>query len=149
MSKGTVNKVILIGRLGADPEIRYAPSGAPVANFSLATNNSWKDRDGNPQESTEWHRIVAWNRLAEVIKEYAKKGHRLYVEGRIQYRDWEDQNGQKRYTTEIVASNIQLLEAPPGAGQESAKGEQKGADDLPDPETPDSASQEGDETVPF
>jgi len=117
MSKGTVNKVILIGRLGADPEVRYAPSGAPVANFRVATNRVWKDREGNVQESTEWHRIVAWNRMAEVIKEYVKKGHRIYVEGRIQYREWEDQNGQRRFTTEIIATDIQMLESASGRGE--------------------------------
>jgi len=114
MAKGTVNKVILIGRLGADPEIRNAPSGTPVANFNVATNHAWKDRDGQLKEETAWHRVVAWNRLAETVKEYVKKGHRIYVEGRIRYREWEDQSGQRRFSTEIVATNIQLLEPPPG-----------------------------------
>ncbi len=136
MSKGTVNKAIIVGRLGADPEVRYAPSGAPVANFSVATNRVWKDRDGNTQESTEWHRIVAWNRLAEVVKEYVKKGHRIYVEGRIQYREWEDQNGQRRFTTEIVASDIQMLEPAPGRGEAAVPPDAAGTseDDLVPPE---------------
>jgi len=136
MSKGTVNKVILVGRLGADPEVRYAPSGSPVANFRMATNRVWKDRDGNVQESTEWHRVVAWNRLAEVIKEYVKKGHRIYVEGRIQYREWEDQNGQRRFTTEIIATDIQMLESAPGRGEttEQPPASTTASDDLVPPE---------------
>jgi len=136
MSKGTVNKVILVGRLGADPEVRYAPSGAPVANFRVATNRVWKDRDGNVQESTEWHRIVAWNRMAEVIKEYVKKGHRIYVEGRIQYREWEDQNGQRRFTTEIIATDIQMLESASGRGETTEQPPTSTAtdDDLVPPE---------------
>ncbi len=115
MSKGTVNKVILVGRLGADPEIRYAPSGAQVANLSLATNHVFKDRNGQMQEETNWHRIVVWGRLSDVVKEYARKGSRLYVEGRLRYREYEDANGQRQRATEIVASAIQLLDSPGGA----------------------------------
>ena len=114
MAKGTVNKAIIIGRLGSDPEVRYTPGGAAVANFNVATNWSQKDKDGNWQEMTEWHRVVVWNRLAEVAKEYARKGKRVYIEGRIQTRDWEDKTGQKRYTTEIVASDFQLLDSAGG-----------------------------------
>ncbi len=144
MARGTVNKVILIGRLGADPEIRYAPSGAPVANFNLATNHVWKNREGNTQEETAWHRIVAWNRLAEIVKEYAKKGHRLYVEGRIRYRDWEDQSGQRRFTTEIIATAIQLLEAAPGRETPTPDVEEPG--ELSSPEDLDAPA---DDNVPF
>lgn len=111
MAKGTVNKVILIGRLGADPEIRHTPGGSAVANFNVATNRVWKDKDGNQQEETQWHKIVVWARQAEIVKEYAAKGTRIYIEGRLQTRDWEDQEGQKRYTTEVVCENFQLLDS--------------------------------------
>ena len=122
MSKGTVNKVLLIGRLGADPEVRYAPSGSAVANFNLATNRSFKDKEGGAQEQTDWHKIVAWTRLAEFAKQYLHKGMRVYVEGRIQYREWQDQNGVKRYGTDIVANDIQMLDSP-GARSETATSE--------------------------
>ncbi len=144
MARGTVNKVILIGRLGADPEIRYAPSGAPVVNFNLATNHVWKDREGKMQEETAWHRIVAWNRLAEIVKEYARKGHRLYVEGRIRYREWEDQSGQRRFTTEIIATAVQLLEAAPG--RESATPEVEEPGEITPPDDLESPT---DDSVPF
>jgi len=104
-----VNKVILIGNLGKDPELRYTPSGVAVANFSIATNERWKDKDGNYQDRTEWHRIVAWRKLAETVGEYLKKGSQVYIEGRLQTRTWEDQNGNKRSTTEIVADSLQML----------------------------------------
>ena len=106
---GSVNKVILIGHLGADPEIRYTPSGAPVANFRIATSETWNDRDGQRQERTEWHRIVAWGKLAELCGEYLSKGRQVYIEGRIQTRQWEDRDGNKRYTTEIQAREITFL----------------------------------------
>lgn len=110
MAKG-VNKVILVGRLGTDPEVRYTPSGAAVANFNLATNRSVKDKDGNWSDETDWHRIVVWNKTAEFCKEYVKKGNRVYIEGRLQTRSWEDNDGNKRYTTEVVAFDLQLLES--------------------------------------
>ena len=105
-----INKVILIGRLGSDPEVRYTPSGVAVANFNIATSEEWKDKDsGEKKERTEWHRIVAWRRLGEICGEYLSKGRQVYVEGRLQTRDWEDRDGNKRYTTEIVATDIQFL----------------------------------------
>ncbi len=107
--RGTLNKVMLIGRLGGDPELKYTPSGTAVVNFSLATNFVWKDQSGEQKEKTEWHRVVAWRRLAEIIGEYAKKGSRIYVEGRLETRSWEDQNGNKRYTTEVIADSIEFL----------------------------------------
>jgi len=107
--RGTVNKVILIGRLGADPELKYMPSGDPVANFNLATDESFRDKNGNTQDKTEWHRIVAFRRLAEICGEYLKKGKLVYIEGRIQSRSWEDKNGVKRFTTEIIANTMQML----------------------------------------
>ena len=105
-----INKVILIGRLGSDPEVRYTPSGVAVANFSVATSEEWKNKDtGEKQERTEWHRIVAWRRLGEICGEYLSKGKQIYVEGRIQTRSWDDRDGNKKYTTEIIANDIQFL----------------------------------------
>jgi len=109
MSKGTVNKVILIGRLGRDPEMRYTASGTAVVNFSIATNHFSKDQSGNNTEQTEWHNIVAFGRTAEVAGEYLSKGRLVYIEGRLQTRSWDDQNGQKKYKTEVVCVNMQLL----------------------------------------
>ena len=109
MARG-INKVILVGTLGRDPEIRYMPSGGAVANVTLATNESWKDKNtGQMQERTEWHRIVFFNRLAEIAGEYLKKGSQVYVEGKLQTRKWQGQDGQDRYTTEIVANEMQML----------------------------------------
>ena len=105
----SVNKVILIGNLGADPEVRYTPSGTAVANFTLATKEQWTNKDGGKEEKTEWHRIVAWGRLGEICGEYLHKGKQVYIEGRIQTRAWEDRDGNKRYTTEIIASTMQML----------------------------------------
>ncbi len=105
-----INKVILIGNLGGDPEVRYTPSGDAVANFNIATSEEWKDKDtGEKKERTEWHRIVAWRRLGEICGEYLSKGRQVYVEGRIQTNAWEDKEGNKRYTTEIVANTVQFL----------------------------------------
>ncbi len=107
-----VNKVILVGRLGRDPEVRYTPSGAAVATFSIATSDEWKDKDtGEKQERTEWHRIVAWRRLGEICGEYLRKGKLVYIEGKLQTRPWEDRDGNKRYTTEIIAYNMQMLDS--------------------------------------
>ncbi len=104
-----INKVILIGNLGKDPELRYTPSGTAVASFSLATSEKWKDRDGNMQDKTEWHNIVVWGRQAEIAKEYLAKGRQVYIEGRIQTRSWDDKDGNKRYTTEIIAQRLNFL----------------------------------------
>ena len=112
----SVNKVILIGRLGKDPELKYTPSGAPVAKFSLATDEVFKDRTGESQRRTEWHNIVAWNKLADLAKRYLAKGRPVYVEGRIRTREWDDKDGNKRRTTEIIATQMVLLGSrPPGA----------------------------------
>jgi single-strand DNA-binding protein len=111
-----VNKVILIGNVGNDPEIRYMPNGNAVANISVATSDSWKDKStGEQQDRTEWHRVVYFNRLAEIVEQYVKKGSKLYVEGRLQTRSWE-QDGVKRYSTEIVGSEMQMLDSRGGAG---------------------------------
>ena len=114
MARG-VNKVILIGNLGADPEIKRIPSGATVANVNLATNDSWTDKSGNKQERTEWHRLVFWNKLAEIVEQYLKKGSMIYCEGRIQTRQWE-KDGAKMYTTEIAVTDMQMLDGRSDGG---------------------------------
>jgi len=106
---GSINKVILIGRLGKDPELKYTPSGAPMAKFTLATDDVFKDRNGEQQRRTEWHNIVAWNKLAEICGEYLTKGKQVYIEGSIRSRQWEDQSGNKRTSYEIVARRMALL----------------------------------------
>ncbi len=114
MARG-INKVILIGNLGADPEIRQTQGGSSVANLSLATSETWKDKQtGQQQEKTEWHRVVAFNRLAEIMGEYLRKGSKVYVEGRLQTRKWQDQSGQDRYTTEVVVNEMQMLDSRGG-----------------------------------
>lgn len=113
---GGVNKVILIGNLGKDPEVRFTPSGAAVSNFNIATNESWTDKSGQKQERTEWHRIVVWGKLAELCGEYLKKGRQCYVEGRLQTREWTDKEGKKNYTTEVVAQSVQFLGGGAGGG---------------------------------
>ena len=123
MARG-INKVILVGNLGKDPEIRYSAAGAAIANITIATSDSWKDKNtGEKQERTEWHRVVFFNRLAEVVGEYLKKGSQVYIEGRLQTRKWQDKDGQDRYTTEIVASEMQMLggrSAPADSGGQSS-----------------------------
>ena len=109
MATKGVNKVILVGHLGNDPEVRYMPNGNAVANLSLATSESWKDQQGNPQEKTEWHRLTMYKRLAEIAGDYLKKGSQIYVEGKLQTRKWQDQQGQDRYTTEIIVDQMQML----------------------------------------
>ncbi len=141
-----INKVILIGNLGRDPELRYTQNGQPVANFSLATSENWTDKtSGEKVEKTEWHRIVVWGRTAEHCSQYLAKGRTVYIEGRLQTRDWEDKEGQKRSTTEINAQTVQFLGGPKGqsagspeAGAGAGAGEARGtggppaaADDVP------------------
>jgi single-strand DNA-binding protein len=118
MARG-VNKVILIGNLGRDPEVRYMPSGSAVANVTIATSEQWKDKQsGERQERTEWHNVVFFNRLAEIVGEYLKKGSKVYIEGSLRTRKWQDKNtGADRYTTEIVASDMQMLDSRGGAGE--------------------------------
>ncbi|OHV11514.1 single-stranded DNA-binding protein [Kushneria phosphatilytica] len=126
MARG-VNKVILIGNLGQDPEVRYLPSGNPVCNLRLATTDSWTDRQsGQRQERTEWHSVVMFNKLAEIAQQYVKKGSRIYVEGRLQTRKWQGQDGQDRYTTEIVANDMQMLDTRGGEGGNFAGSQQSG-----------------------
>jgi len=115
MARG-VNKVILVGNLGGDPETRYTPSGSAVATLNIATSETWKDKStGDRQERTEWHRVVMYNRLGEIAGEYLKKGSKVYVEGRLQTRKWQDKNGNDRYTTEIIASEMQMLDSRGGS----------------------------------
>lgn len=118
----SVNKVILIGRLGQNPDIRYTPSGAAVANFSVATNENWTDKSGQKQEKTEWHRVVVWGKLAQLCGEYLSKGRQVYLEGRLQTRQWQDKDNQTKYTTEVVASAIQFLGANTGASPRAESG---------------------------
>ncbi len=149
----SVNKVILVGNLGKDPEIKYTPQGTPVAKFSLATNERFKDKDGNWQDRTEWHNIVLWQRLAEIAGEYLKKGSKVYIEGRLRTDSWDDkQTGQKRYMTNIVGNDLVLLGGR-GEGAESA-GSSRGASvgGNMDPRTPDPAAGAApisDEDIPF
>ena len=115
----SVNKVILVGNLGRDPEVRYMPNGDAVCNFSIATTDSWKDKSGAKQERTEWHNIVIYRKLAEIAGEYLKKGRPVYLEGRLQTRKWQTKEGQDRYTTEIVADQMQLLGGRDGGDNRS------------------------------
>ena len=121
MASRGVNKVILIGNLGQDPEVRYMPNGGAVCNITVATSETWKDKNtGENQEKTEWHRVVMFRRLAEIAGEYLKKGSKVYLEGRLQTRKWQDQQGQDRYTTEIVADQMQMLDSRGGGSADFA-----------------------------
>lgn len=125
MAKG-VNKVILIGNLGNDPETRYMPSGGAVTGITVATSESWKDKtSGQAQERTEWHRVVFFNKLAEIAGEYLRKGSKVYIEGSLRTRKWQDQSGADKYTTEIVASEMQMLDSRGGAGENEAAAQQR------------------------
>lgn len=130
MARG-VNKVILIGNLGNDPDVRYTASGAAVANISLATAESWRDKEsGEQQERTEWHRVVFFGRLAEIVAEYLKKGSQIYVEGRLQTRKWQDKEGKDRYSTEIVANEMQMLGSRSGGGSNQSYDQSPPDDDT-------------------
>jgi single-strand DNA-binding protein len=133
-----VNKAILVGRLGNDPEVRYTPDGTAVANFSIATSEEWKDKDtGEKKERTEWHRIVAWRKLGEICGEYLSKGRQVYIEGKLQTRSWEDKDGNTKYTTEIIASDVQFL-----GNRDSDATQREGATDRSTP-------QPEDDDIPF
>ncbi len=150
MARG-VNKVILVGNLGSDPEVKYMPSGSAVANVSIATTDSWKDKGtGERQERTEWHRVVFFNRLAEIAGEYLRKGSQVYIEGRLQTRKWQDQSGNDRYTTEIVANDMQMLGGRGGGG--SASFDEPPAKQSAAPAAPagaQSAPDDFDDDIPF
>ena len=141
MQKNSLNKVILIGNLGQDPEARFTPQGTAVTNLSIATNESWKDQSGDTQDRTEWHRVVMYGRMAETAAEYMKKGQMVYVEGRLNTREWEDQNQIKRKTTEIRCDNFTML----GRRSDAPTGQSQGAM-SPSPSAPDS---EVDDDLPF
>jgi single-strand DNA-binding protein len=132
-----VNKVILIGNLGADPEVRYTPSGTKVTSFRIATTEKWKDKDGNKQERTEWHQVVTYAKLADVCGEYLAKGKQVFIEGRIQTRSWEDRDGQKRYATEIIASEMKMLGGRGGGNKAAETGAGKGGPGEPSGPAPD------------
>jgi single-strand DNA-binding protein len=154
MAGKSVNKVILIGNLGKDPEVKYTPQGTPVAKFSLATNERYKDKDGNWQDRTEWHNIVVWQRLAEIAGEYLKKGGKVYIEGRLQTHSWDDkQSGQKKYMTEVVANDLVLLGGRgEGAGAAESGGQRAAAGNNFDQRTPEEPAPSGpitDEDIPF
>ncbi len=141
-----VNKAILIGHLGRDPEIRYTPSGMAVANFTMATSENWTNKEGTRESRTEWHRIVAFGRLAEICGEYLSKGRQVYVEGRLQTREWEDRDGNKRYTTEIVAREMQMLGSKDSGDTSKTKPKpQNQVSEVPEP----SYSNIQDDDIPF
>lgn len=143
MASRGVNKVILVGNLGNDPEVRYMPNGSAVANISVATSESWKNKDsGETQENTEWHRVVLYRRLGEIAGEYLKKGSKVYIEGKLKTRSWEDKDGKKCYMTEIVADSMQMLDSRGGVGGTTAS--------APSSAPPSSASQpDFDDDIPF
>ncbi|MGH8274815.1 MAG: single-stranded DNA-binding protein [Gammaproteobacteria bacterium] len=151
MATRGVNKAILIGNLGADPEMRYTQSGKAVANLRIATSERWRDKQsGEQQERTEWHRVVLFGKLGEIAGEYLKKGSQVYLEGRIQTRKWQGQDGQDRYTTEIVANEMQMLGGRGGSGDGSGGGQSAGGYEASDsaPEPAGSAPLEDDD-IPF
>ncbi len=150
----SVNKVILIGNLGKDPEVKYMPSGTAVAKFSLATNERYKDKEGNWQDRTEWHNITAWARTAEIAGEYLKKGRTVYIEGRLRTDSWEDKNThEKKYRTEIVVENLVLLGGGRGEGEEGGGGRSRSAsgnmDQRPQQEEAHQGTGITDEDIPF
>ncbi len=139
-----VNKAIIVGRLGADPEVKTVTSGQTVCRLSVATSENWTDRDGQKQERTEWHRVVVWGRMAEVCGKHLSKGRQVYLEGRLQTRSWEDQQGVKKYTTEIVASTVQFLGSNDRSSQSQGMGNDMGTQDFgPEP------SFDSSEEIPF
>lgn len=144
-----VNKVIIVGRLGTDPEIKTVGSGQQVARLSVATSENWVDREGKKQERTEWHRIVVWGKLAEICGRHLSKGRQVYLEGRLQTRSWEDQQGQKKYATEIIANNIQFLGAPGEQRDNSNSQAAKGGDDFGFQDFAPEPSFDSSEEIPF
>ena len=131
----SLNRVLLIGNLGADPELSYTPSGTAKATIRLATHEVWTNKEGEKGERTEWHRVIAWGRLAEICGEYLTKGRQIFIEGRLQTRSWEDRDGNKRWTTEIVASSMQMLGGPRGTSSETEfSSTDRISPDLPEPD---------------
>ena len=153
MASSGVNKVILIGNLGKDPEVRYTPGGQAVANFNIATNESWTDKAGQKQERTEWHRIVVWGKTAELCGEYLSKGRQVYLEGKLQTREWTNKEGVKQYTTEVVANQVTFLQGgergPGGGGRKPAVAGEGGEFGPPPQDTDQSQGGAKDEDIPF
>jgi single-strand DNA-binding protein len=155
----SVNKVILVGNLGRDPEVRYTPSGQAVANFTVATNEAWTDKSGQKQERTEWHRVVVWGKAAENCGEYLSKGRQVYVEGRLQTREWTNKEGAKQYTTEVVANPVGGVVFLAGGGDRGGRGASRGgggapADDFGGPppgmdEAPSGQPKAAEDDIPF
>ena len=154
MARG-VNKVILIGNLGQDPEVKYMPNGNAVANITVATSESWKDKNtGENVDKTEWHRVVFFRRLAEIVGEYLKKGSKIYIEGKLQTRKWQDKNGKDNWTTEIIASEMQMLDSRGGGSSDFNQGQGQGADQsmqqsAPSQAAPAPANNDFDDDIPF
>ena len=155
MARG-INKVILVGNVGGDPEVRYMPNGNAVTTLSIATSETWKEKEtGNKQERTEWHRVVCFNRLGEIAGEYVRKGSKLYVEGSLRTRKWQDPQGVDKYTTEIIASDIQMLDSkgtsssPYGDTQSAPQYESQGAAKKPQAVAAQNAFEELDDDIPF
>lgn len=152
MARG-VNKVILIGNLGGDPEVRYTPNGSAVANATMATSNAWRDKQsGEMQERTEWHRIIFFNRLAEIVGEYLKKGSKIYIEGSLRTRKWQDKAGVDRYTTEIVANEMQMLDSrgsSGGSGGNYQKSASQQGNNNPQSQQASSGNESFDDDIPF
>ncbi len=151
MARG-INKVILIGNLGKDPEVKYAANGNAVANITLATSESWKDKNtGEQVDKTEWHRVVFFRRLAEIAGEYLKKGSKVYIEGKLQTRKWQDQNGQDRYTTEVVANDMQMLDSRGGSASFDQSQSASSAPPRSAPQSQPAAAPAGDfdDDIPF
>jgi single-strand DNA-binding protein len=150
MASRGVNKVILIGNLGQDPEVRYMPNGGAVCNITVATSESWKDKNtGENQEKTEWHRVVMFRRLAEIAGEYLKKGSKVYLEGKLQTRKWQDQQGQDRYTTEIVADQMQMLDSRGGSADFAGGGNQHQSKPQGQPQAAPAADAGFEDDIPF
>lgn len=158
MSKGTINKVLLIGNLGADPEIRQSSGGSVIASLRIATSENWKDQQGQAQERTEWHRVVVFGRTAEVVRDYVKKGSKIYIDGRLQTRKWQDKDGQDRYTTEIVANELQMLDrsgsTPMAGGPTEPRGSydrasSRPAQDMGHDAAPSFGGDDFDDDIPF
>lgn len=147
MARG-INKVILVGNLGNDPDLRYTAGGAAVANISVATAETWKDKNsGEQKEKTEWHRCVAFGRLAEIIGEYLRKGSQVYIEGKLQTRKWQDKDGQDRYTTEIVANEMQMLGSKDSSASDRAASNR--SDQSPQPTPATGSADDFDDDIPF
>lgn len=143
MASRGINKVILVGNLGQDPEVKYMPNGSAVTNITVATSETWKDKEsGQPQERTEWHRVVFFNRLAEIAGEYLRKGSKVYLEGALRTRKWQDQSGQDRYTTEVVASEMQMLDSMPNGGNQQNAPQQQRPQNAPQQQRPQNGYQQ-------